>query len=175
MYRWRAFESVWSELLKKDQSGHPNLWKAPNYDVHQIWPSRKLVSNYILKKQWLPISNAFIAILEIGVTIMQRDQSQAVCALRLRCIVVICISIWRLLQLEAKYFSRKFGKGRPLLFPFTIGKHNLIYSECVKVFFACIYRVFLTEKVKLELTWFHTFKLVQSAIGRYMCFAHFKP
>ena len=23
MYRWRAFESVWSELLKKDQSGHP--------------------------------------------------------------------------------------------------------------------------------------------------------
>ena len=49
-------ESVWSELLKKDQSGHPNLWKAPNYDVHQIWPSRKLVSNYILKKQWLRLS-----------------------------------------------------------------------------------------------------------------------
>ena len=42
-------ESVWSELLKKDQSGHPNIWKAPNYDVHQIWPSRKQVSNYILK------------------------------------------------------------------------------------------------------------------------------
>ena len=56
MYRWRAFESVLSELLKKDQSGHPNLWKAPNYDVHQIWPSRKLVSNYILKKQWLRLS-----------------------------------------------------------------------------------------------------------------------
>ena len=36
MYRWRAFESVWSELLKKDQSSHPNLWKAPNYDLHQI-------------------------------------------------------------------------------------------------------------------------------------------
>ena len=36
MYRWRAFESVWSELLKKDQSGHPNLWKAPNYNVHQF-------------------------------------------------------------------------------------------------------------------------------------------
>ena len=49
-------ESVWSELLKKDQSSHPNLWKAPNYDVHQIWPSRKLVSNYILKKQWLRLS-----------------------------------------------------------------------------------------------------------------------
>ena len=49
-------ESVWSELLKKDQSGHPNLWKAPNYDVHQIWPFRKLVSNYILKKQWLRLS-----------------------------------------------------------------------------------------------------------------------
>ena len=42
-------ESVWSELLKKDQSGHPNIWKALNYDVHQIWPSRKPVSNYILK------------------------------------------------------------------------------------------------------------------------------
>ena len=50
------FESVWSELLKKDQSGHANLWKAPNYDVHQIWPFRKLVSNYILKKQWLRLS-----------------------------------------------------------------------------------------------------------------------
>ena len=49
-------ESVWSELLKKDQSSHPNLWKAPNYDVHQIWPFRKLVSNYILKKQWLRLS-----------------------------------------------------------------------------------------------------------------------
>ena len=24
MYHWRAFGSVWSELLKKDQSGHPN-------------------------------------------------------------------------------------------------------------------------------------------------------
>ena len=33
-------KSVWSELLKKDQSGHPNLWKALNYDLHQIWPSR---------------------------------------------------------------------------------------------------------------------------------------
>ena len=43
-------ESVWSELLKKDQSGHPNLWKAPNCDVHQIWPSRNMASNYILKK-----------------------------------------------------------------------------------------------------------------------------
>ena len=29
-------------------------------------------------------------------------------------------------------------KVRPLLFPFTIGKYNLIYSECVKVFF-CTY------------------------------------
>ena len=28
MYRWRAFESFSSELLKKDQSGHSNLWKA---------------------------------------------------------------------------------------------------------------------------------------------------
>ena len=49
-------ESVQSELLKKDQSDHPHLWKAPNYDVHQIWPSRKPVSNYILKKQWLRLS-----------------------------------------------------------------------------------------------------------------------
>ena len=42
-------ESVWSELLKEDQSCHSNLWKATNYDVNQIWPSRKPVSNYILK------------------------------------------------------------------------------------------------------------------------------
>ena len=33
-------------------------------------------------------------------------------------------------------------KVRPLLFPFTIGKYNLIYSECVKVFFVRICRVF---------------------------------
>ena len=56
MYSWKAFESVWSELLKKDQSSHPNLWKAPNWDIHQIWPSRKLVSNYIQKKKWLRLS-----------------------------------------------------------------------------------------------------------------------
>ena len=56
MYRWRAFESVWSELLKKDQSSHPNLWKAPNYDVHQIWPSWNPDSNYIQKKQWSRLS-----------------------------------------------------------------------------------------------------------------------
>ena len=55
MYRWRAFESVWSELLKKDQSSHPNLWKAPNYDIHQIWPSWNPVSNYI-QKQWSRLS-----------------------------------------------------------------------------------------------------------------------
>ena len=33
-------------------------------------------------------------------------------------------------------------KVRPFLFSFTIGKCNLIYSECVKVFFVRIYRVF---------------------------------
>ena len=33
-------------------------------------------------------------------------------------------------------------KVRPFLFPFTIGKCNLIYSECVKVFFVRICRVF---------------------------------
>ena len=49
-------ESVWSELLKKDQSSHPNLWKAPNYDVHQIWPSWNPVSSYIQKKQWSRLS-----------------------------------------------------------------------------------------------------------------------
>ena len=27
--------------MKKDQNGHPNLWKASNYDVHQIRPYRK--------------------------------------------------------------------------------------------------------------------------------------
>ena len=36
-------ESVWSGLLMKDQSGHPNFWKAPNYDVHQILFSRNPV------------------------------------------------------------------------------------------------------------------------------------
>ena len=49
MYRWRAFENVWSELLEKHQSGHSNLWKASNYDARQIWSSRKPVSSYLLK------------------------------------------------------------------------------------------------------------------------------
>ena len=50
-------ESVW-ELLKKDQSGHPNLWKATNYDVHKIWPSCFLKCGHKLhtKKQWLRLS-----------------------------------------------------------------------------------------------------------------------
>ena len=56
MYCRRVFGRVQSELLKRDQSSHPNLWKAPDYDVHQIWPSRKPVSNYILKKQRLRLS-----------------------------------------------------------------------------------------------------------------------
>ena len=38
-------------------------------------------------------------------------------------------------------------KVRPLLFPFTIGKYNLIYSECVKVFFVRICRVFYGSQV----------------------------
>ena len=49
LYRWSAFERVWSELLKKDQSGHTNLWKASNYDLQRIWLARKPVSNYMLK------------------------------------------------------------------------------------------------------------------------------
>ena len=56
MYCWRAFESVWSELLKKDQSGHPNLWKATNYDEHQIWPSWNTGHKLHTKKQWLRLS-----------------------------------------------------------------------------------------------------------------------
>ena len=61
MYRWRAFGSVSSELLKKDQSSHPNLWKAPNYDIHQIWPSWNPVSNYIQENSdrvcpWEPLN-----------------------------------------------------------------------------------------------------------------------
>ena len=45
-------ESVW----KRDQSGHPNLWKATNYDVHQIWPSWNTGHKLHTKKQWLRLS-----------------------------------------------------------------------------------------------------------------------
>ena len=38
-------------------------------------------------------------------------------------------------------------KVRPLLFPFIIGKYNLIYSECVKVFFVRICSVFYGSQV----------------------------
>ena len=49
-------ESVWSELLKKDQSSHPNLWKAPNYDVHQILIFLKSGLKLHTNKQWARLS-----------------------------------------------------------------------------------------------------------------------
>ena len=72
MYRWRAFESVRSKLLKKDQSSHPNLWKAPNYDVQQIWLSWNILKYLEIswnlsglklhtKKQWSRLSLRTIA------------------------------------------------------------------------------------------------------------------
>ena len=51
MNRWRAFEHVWSELLKNDQSGHPNLRKAPNYDVDQILTFSKAGLKLLIEKQ----------------------------------------------------------------------------------------------------------------------------
>ena len=65
------------------------------------------------------------------------------CAVRLRCIVVASFSIWRpKLQNSADFDGTFRKKVRPFLFPFTIDKCNLIYSEFVKVFFVRIYRVF---------------------------------
>ena len=65
-----------------------------------------------------------------------------------------CFALW---QLHFQYggesgrnwqiLTKHSVKVRPLLFPFTIGKYNLVYSECVKVFFARICRVFYGSQV----------------------------
>ena len=67
---------------------------------------------------------------------------QAVCALRLRCIVVASFQYGGENSRIRQILSEHSVKVRPFLFPFTIGKCNLIYSERVKVFFVHIFRVF---------------------------------
>ena len=64
--------------------------------------------------------------------------NQAVCALRLRCIVVCNMAVK---AVEIGRFLLNISQVRPFLFLFTIGKCNLIYYECVKVFFVHICRV----------------------------------
>ena len=81
------------------------------------------------------------------------------CAVRLRCIVVASFSIWRSGQScrIRQILTEHSVKVRPFLFPFTIDKCNLIYSEFVKVFFVSICRIFYGsegqthfEKVKFD-------------------------
>ena len=48
-------------------------------------------------------------------------------------------------------------KVRPLLFPFTIGKYNLIYSEYVKVFLVCICHVFYGSQEQTQSLFFTLF------------------
>ena len=69
-------------------------------------------------------------------------QIQAVCALRLRCIVVAYFQYGAESSKNRQILTDHSVKVRPLFFPFTIGKCNLIYSECVTVFFVRICRVF---------------------------------
>ena len=64
------------------------------------------------------------------------------CALQLRCIVVAHFKYGSESGRNRQILTEHSVKVRPLLFPFTIGKYNLIYSECVKVFFVRICRVF---------------------------------
>ena len=71
---------------------------------------------------------------------------QAVCALRLRCIVVASLQYGGENSRIRQILSEHSVKVRPFLFPFTIGKCNLIYSERVKVFFVHICRVFYVSQ-----------------------------
>ena len=64
------------------------------------------------------------------------------CALQLRCIVVVHFQYGGESGRNWQILTEHSVKVRPLLFPFTIGKYNLIYSECVKEFFVRICRVF---------------------------------
>ena len=63
------------------------------------------------------------------------------CALRLRWIVVASFPYGGESSRNRQILTEHSVKVRPFLFPFTIGKCNLIYSECVKVFFVRTCRV----------------------------------
>ena len=66
-----------------------------------------------------------------------------------RCAHSDCVALW-LLHFQyggessriRQILTEHSVKVRPFLFPFIIDKCNLIYSECVKVFFVRICRVF---------------------------------
>ena len=64
--------------------------------------------------------------------------NQAVCALRLHCIVVASFQYGGENNRNRQTLTEHSVKARPFLFPFTIGKFTSIYCECVKVFF-CTY------------------------------------
>ena len=66
---------------------------------------------------------------------------QVLCALWLHCIVLASFSIWWW-KLQNQILTENSGKVKPFLFPFTIGKWNLIYSECVGECFVLICWVF---------------------------------
>ena len=66
-----------------------------------------------------------------------------------RCAHSDCVALWYLHFQYGGESSRiqqilteHSVKVRPFFFPFTIGKCNMIYSECVKVFFVRICSVF---------------------------------
>ena len=57
-------------------------------------------------------------------------------------IALHCGSVIFNIAVKAAEISKNSVKVRPFLFPFTIGKYNLIYSECLELFFVRICRVF---------------------------------
>ena len=66
-----------------------------------------------------------------------------------RCVHSDCVALWKLnfqyggeSNRNWQILTKHSVKGSPFLFRSTIGKCNLIYSDCVKVFFIRICRVF---------------------------------
>ena len=58
------------------------------------------------------------------------------------------------IAVKAAEIGKNSVKVRPFLFPFTIGKYNWIYSECVEVFFVRICRVFYHSQVQTQALFF---------------------
>ena len=69
------------------------------------------------------------------------NKNQAVCALRLRCIVVDSFSIWRWKRQNSAHFDQHSVKVRLFLFPFTIGTWNHLFWMCKNIFCTYLSRI----------------------------------
>ena len=86
------------------------------------------------------MTNSFLA--DVGLPLLRIPNLRQVDDTKMRCVVVVHFQYGGESSKIRQILTEHSVKVRPFRFPFTIGKCNLIYSECVKVFFVRICRVF---------------------------------